>query len=84
MIFLLVGLHQEQSPFAQPLPRDLVELKERIIGAFADVTGDVLFRVSEKMEYRLDICGAKKGAHIIFVRYGNTVRRCCRNLPHIT
>jgi len=46
------------------LPRDLMELRERIREAFAAVTRDLLMRVWTEMDSRLDICRVTKGAHI--------------------
>jgi len=50
--------------FVPPLPRDLMELRERIREAFATVTRDLLMPVWTEMDYRLDICRVTKGAHI--------------------
>lgn len=47
-----------------PVPRDLVELREWIIGAFAAVTRDTLIKVLEEIEYDLDICHVLKCVHI--------------------
>jgi hypothetical protein len=47
-----------------PLPRDIDELKRRISEAAASVTADMLERVWQEMEYRIDVCRVTKGAHI--------------------
>jgi hypothetical protein len=43
---------------------DIQHLKERIREAAASVTADVLGRVWQEMEYRLDVCRATNRAHI--------------------
>ncbi|KAJ4451225.1 hypothetical protein ANN_02685 [Periplaneta americana] len=50
--------------FVPPLPRDLEELKTRIREAAATVTEDMLKRVWEEFDYRLDICRVTRGSHI--------------------
>lgn len=61
--FFLWGFVKDRV-FVPPLPRDLMELRERIREAFAAVTRDLLMRVWTEMDYRLDICRVTKGAHI--------------------
>lgn len=51
---LLLWDFSKDRVLVPPLPRDLVELRKQIIGAFAAVTGDIVIRVSEDMEYRPD------------------------------
>ncbi|KAJ4441070.1 hypothetical protein ANN_10920 [Periplaneta americana] len=50
--------------FVPPLPRDLEELKTRIREAAAMVTEDMLKRVREEFDHRLDICRVTRGSHI--------------------
>ncbi|KAJ4434116.1 hypothetical protein ANN_16436, partial [Periplaneta americana] len=52
------------SVFVPPLPRDLEELKTRIREAAATVTENMLKRVWEEFDYRLDICRVTRGSHI--------------------
>ncbi|GFX54646.1 uncharacterized protein TNCV_793321 [Trichonephila clavipes] len=61
--FFLGGFIKDKV-FVSQLPRDLVELRRWIKNEFAAVTRDKLIRVWTEMEYRLDICRVKKGAHI--------------------
>jgi hypothetical protein len=44
--------------------RDLQHLQDRIATAIATVTPDIIQRAWHEIEYRLDICRAKNGAHI--------------------
>ncbi|KAJ4428211.1 hypothetical protein ANN_24226 [Periplaneta americana] len=50
--------------FVPPLPRDLEELKIRIREAATTVTEDMLKRVWEEFDYRLDICRVTRGSRI--------------------
>lgn len=50
--------------YVPPLPQDLNDLKRRISAAVELITEDMLARVWEEMEYRLDICRVTRGAHI--------------------
>jgi hypothetical protein len=43
---------------------NIQHLKQRIREAAASVTPDVLGRVCQEVEYRLDVCRATNGAHI--------------------
>ncbi|KAJ4434447.1 hypothetical protein ANN_23009 [Periplaneta americana] len=60
------GMHQDRV-FVPPLPRDLEELKTRIREAAATVTEDMLKRVWEEFDYRLDICRVTRGSHIEYL-----------------
>jgi hypothetical protein len=44
--------------------KDRPHLKDRICAAIETVTPEMLSRVWEEAEYKLDICRAKNGAHI--------------------
>ncbi|KAJ4431719.1 hypothetical protein ANN_20321 [Periplaneta americana] len=61
--FFLWGYLKDRV-FVPPLPRDLEELKTRIREAAATVTEDMLERVWEEFDYRLDICRVTRGPHI--------------------
>ncbi|GBN75140.1 hypothetical protein AVEN_15164-1 [Araneus ventricosus] len=43
---------------------DINHLKQRITDVIRSVTPDVLTRVWEELDYRLDVCRATNGAHI--------------------
>lgn len=50
--------------FVPPLPNDLPELRQRIEQAIASITPDVLTKVWEELDFRLEVCRVTKGAHI--------------------
>ena len=50
--------------FLPPLPRDLAELKSRIIAAVKNIDAPMLTRVWQELEYRIDVCRVTRGAHI--------------------
>ena len=47
-----------------PLPRDLADLKARIIAAVKNIDAPMLTRVWQELEYRIDVCHVTRGAHI--------------------
>ena len=50
--------------FVPPLPRDLADLKARIIAAVKNTDAPMLTRVWQEVEYRIDVCRVTCGAHI--------------------
>ncbi|GFV44120.1 uncharacterized protein TNCV_3572411 [Trichonephila clavipes] len=64
--------HQRDSPksfvkdkvFVRTLPRDLEEVKQRITAVLNSITGDMLSRVWQELDYRVDNCCVTGGAHI--------------------
>jgi len=46
------------------MPRDLPQLRQRIVEAVAAIDRQMLQRVSQELDYRIDICRVTKGAHI--------------------
>jgi hypothetical protein len=50
--------------FVPLLPRDLADLKARIIAAVKDIDTPMLTRVWQELEYRTDMCRVTRGAHI--------------------
>jgi hypothetical protein len=50
--------------FVQTLPRDLADLKARIIAAVNNIDAPMLTRVWQELEYRIDVCRVTRGAHI--------------------
>jgi len=46
------------------MPRDLPQLRQRIVEAVAAIDRQMLQRVSQELDYRIDICRVIKGAHI--------------------
>ena len=48
--------------FVPPLPRDLADLKARIIAAVKNINAPNLTRVWQELEYRIDVCRVTCGA----------------------
>jgi hypothetical protein len=46
------------------LPRDLPDLRRRIVEAIAAINRKMLQRVLQELDYRIDICRVTKGGHI--------------------
>lgn len=61
--FFLWGYIKDRV-FVPPMPRDLQDLRQRITTAFATIDRDMLKRVWEEFDFRLDICRITKGSHI--------------------
>ena len=49
--------------FVTPLPRDLADLKARIIAAVKNIDALMLTRVWQELEYRIDACRVTRGVH---------------------
>jgi hypothetical protein len=58
------GLYVKDRVFFPPLPRDLADLKARIIAAVKNIDAPMLTRVWLKLEYHIDMCRVTRGAHI--------------------
>jgi hypothetical protein len=46
------------------LPRDLADLKARIIAALKNIDAHMLTRVWQELDYSIDVCRVTRGAHI--------------------
>jgi hypothetical protein len=46
------------------MPRDLPQLQQRIVGSVAAIDRQMLQRVWQELDYRIDICHVTKGGHI--------------------
>jgi len=46
------------------MPRDLPQLRQGIVEAVAAIDHQMLQRVSQELDYRIDICRVTKVAHI--------------------
>ena len=46
------------------MPRDLADLKARIMAAVKNTDAPMLRRVWQEIEYRIDVCRVTLGAHI--------------------
>jgi hypothetical protein len=53
-----------RTVYVPPLPRDLADLKTRIITAVKIIDAPMLTRVWQEPEYRIDVCRITHGAHI--------------------
>jgi hypothetical protein len=54
----------KDTVFVPPLPANLRDLRNLITAAVALVNRDVLTRVRDEMDYRIDVCRISKGGHI--------------------
>jgi hypothetical protein len=54
----------KESVYVPPLPRDLPELRLRIVDAVATIDVHMLERVWQELDYRIDVCRVTKGGHI--------------------
>jgi len=61
------------------LPRDLADLKARIIAAVKNIDAFVLTRVWQELEYRIDVCRVTRGAHIepLFAKKKKKIQFSC-------
>jgi hypothetical protein len=50
------------------LPRDLANLKARIIAAVKNIDAPMLTRVWQELEYHIDVCRITRGAHIEYLK----------------
>jgi hypothetical protein len=66
--FFLRG-HIKDLVYVPPVPRGIDELKRCISEAAASVTADILERVWQEMEYRIDVCRVTKSTHRGSVNY---------------
>lgn len=61
--FFLWGFVKQQV-YVPPLPRDIDELKARVTAVVGTINVEMLERVWQEMDYRLDVCRVTNGAHI--------------------
>jgi len=61
--FFLWGYIKDRV-YVPPMPRDLPQLRQRIVGAVAAIDCQMLQRVGQELDYRFDICHVTKGGHI--------------------
>ena len=54
----------KDNVFVPPQPVSLPDLKNRITAAVETITPDLLSRVWQELDYRLDVCRVTKDAHI--------------------
>jgi hypothetical protein len=48
-----------------PVPRDLPQLRRRIVEAVAGIDRQMLQRVWQELDYKIDICRVTKSGHIV-------------------
>ncbi|KAJ6662427.1 hypothetical protein lerEdw1_011840 [Lerista edwardsae] len=61
--FFLWG-YVKDKVFVPPLPQDLRQLKQWISDVLDSITPDMLAKVWQELDYRIDICHVTGGAHI--------------------
>jgi len=54
----------KDTVFVPPLPTNLQDHRNRITAALALVDHDMLTRMWNEMDYRIDVCRITKGGHI--------------------
>ena len=61
---LEIGVYVKDQVYVPHLPPSIPELKVRIRTAIETITTDMLQTVWNELDYRVDVCRIKKGAHI--------------------
>jgi hypothetical protein len=61
--FFWGGGYVKYRVFVPPLPRDLADLKARIIAAVKNVDAIMSARVWQELEYHIDVCRVTRGEH---------------------
>jgi hypothetical protein len=61
--FFLWGYIKDRA-FVPPLPRDLADLKARIIAPVKNIDAPMLTHVWQEPEYHIHVCRVTRGAHI--------------------
>jgi hypothetical protein len=54
----------KDSVYVPPLPMSVKELRDRITHAVQTIKADMLHRVWDEFDYRVDVCRVTQGAHI--------------------
>jgi hypothetical protein len=60
----LVWAYVKDQVYVPPLPASIPELKVQIRTAIETITADMLEKVWNELDYRVDVCRITKGAHI--------------------
>jgi hypothetical protein len=63
MRFLSLGFAKD-SVYVPPFPMSLKKLHDRITHALQTNTADMLHRVCDEFDYRMDVCRVTQSAHI--------------------
>jgi hypothetical protein len=53
-----------RTQYVPTLPRDLADLKARIIAAVKNINTPMLTRVWHELDYRIDVCYITRGSHM--------------------
>jgi len=64
VIFFGGGGYIKDRVFVPSLPRELANLKARMIAAVKNIDAPMLTRVWQELEYRIDVRRVTRGAHI--------------------
>jgi hypothetical protein len=59
-----LGDAADVNPVIKFLPRDLPQLRQRIVEVVAAINRQMLQRVWQELDYRIDICLVTKNGHI--------------------
>jgi hypothetical protein len=59
-----LGDAADVNPVIKFLPRDLPQLQRRIVEAVAAIDSQMLQRLWQELDYRINICRVTKGGHI--------------------
>jgi hypothetical protein len=62
-----LGDAADVNPLIKFLPRDLPKLRQRIVEAVAAIDRQMLQRLWQELDYRIDICRFTKGGHIEYL-----------------
>ena len=54
----------KDNAYKSPLPQNVWELQDRIRAVVQTIDGNMLKRVWQELDYRIDICRVRKGTHI--------------------
>jgi hypothetical protein len=64
LVIFFFGDYVKDRVFVPPLPRDLADLKARIIAAVKNIDAPMLTRVWQELEYRIDVGRVIRDAHL--------------------
>ena len=59
-----LGSQQTHRVYVPPMPRDLPQLRQRIVQTVAAIDRQTLQRLWQELDYRIDICRVTKGGNI--------------------
>jgi hypothetical protein len=62
--YLFLWGYIKDRVFVPPLANKLVDPRARIIDAITEIDRNMLQRIWEELDYRLDVCRVTRGAHI--------------------